>query len=58
MECNVILRFTLTEKLKVNTPWVVDWNIAVEKAKEKIKKKYKWKEIIFTGSNREYDGIF
>ena len=54
MKCDVILKFIVTEKVKVNTLWLIDWWEAVKKATEKIKKKYKWKEIDIIGSNREY----
>jgi len=57
MKCNVILEFTVIEKLKVNTPWIIDWWEAVKKAEEKIRKKYKWKEINFIDSKREYEGL-
>ena len=57
MKCNVILNFTVTETIKVNTPWIVDWWEAVKKAEEKIRKKYKWKKINFISNNREYESF-
>ena len=52
-KCDVILRFSITERLKVGTKWL-DWDQAVKKAIEKIKNKYKWKDVCILNTNWEY----
>lgn len=47
MKCDVVLKVTLIEKLRINT-YSLNWEEATKKAIEKIKNKYRWKEPVYT----------
>ena len=54
--CEIIMEVTVVEKFTVNTPWF-NWTEAIKKAEEKMKKKYKWKEVTIGRSNRKYESF-